>query len=382
MLTIAGSGLAGMASAARLARLGHPVTLVTGGAPLGGPLAASPGPGEVLVDDHGPAITLPATWKDLFKKSGAHLQTELNRAGLALVEAPPTRHLLSDCSTLVLPTERGAQYRAILDHLGEHDAVAWRDLLDDLDRVWRAFRRHALEGREPVDAEARSALWLDRSIDQLAARLDDPLADLVRDLVDDPDSPAILALPLVVERSFGRWLLVDDEGVPQRASRLVDLLAQRLRERGVRIVDETDDAVDLDCRPPTPSAPGRATVRHRIVSSPCAEVEELRDHGFAATRILWRRPVEGSTLVTTLNRARLGLDPEHPPQPRTERQWLERVPIVGEDGALRASAASPAGPEPWAQLASAALAVYELHERLTGQDCRPTNVNFTLPRLR
>ena len=48
----------------------------------------------------------------------------------------------------------------------------------------------------------------------------------------------------------------------------------------------------------------------------------------------------------------------------------------------RASAASPAGPEPWAQLGSAALAVYELHERLTGEDSRPTNVAFRMPRPR
>ncbi|NHB83989.1 hypothetical protein G7085_03070 [Tessaracoccus sp. HDW20] len=47
----------------------------------------------------------------------------------------------------------------------------------------------------------------------------------------------------------------------------------------------------------------------------------------------------------------------------------------GVDGVAR-------GPEPWAELGSAALAVYALHERLTGEDCRPTNRAFTLPRLR
>lgn len=309
MLTIAGSSLSGMAAAARLARLGHRVTLLTDDRPP-----------EALP----PVITLPATWKDLFKKSGAHLQTELNRAGLAWAEAPPAENRFADGMALVLPTERGAQFHALRDQLGECDAVAWRDLLDDLDHVWRTFRRHALEGREPVDAQARQALWLDRSIDDLAARLREPLAGLVRDLADDGSSPALLALPLVVERSFGRWHLVDASGAPQPSSRLVDLLSDRLRERGVESRPDDGGPVDIDCRPPGP--------------------------GFR-------------------------------PRPRTAAEWLERTPIVGADGALSASAASPAGPEPWGQLASAALAVYELHERLTGQDCRPTNVNFTLPRL-
>lgn len=306
MLTVHGATLAGMAAAARLARLGHEVTLVTDGLPLAEVAAGLP-----------TIVTLPAAWRDLFKKSGAHLVTALNGAGLELVEAPPARHRLSDGASIDLPTERGAQWRVLSAQFGPDEAARWRDLVDDLDDVWAAYRRHALEGTEPVVSHHhRSALWLDRSLGDAADRLTSGLRDLVLSTGPSPDSPAILALPLSVERTFGRWEI---PGAGSAA--LVGLLAERLAERGVRLAPASDAVVDLDCTEPPPSDP--------------------------------------------LNAA----------------DWLARTPIVGPDGMIRASAASPAGAAPWAQLGSAALAVYQLHLRITGEDARPSNVNFRLPRL-
>lgn len=313
MVIVRGATLSAMAAAARLSRLGHEVTLMTEGAALG-----------TGWSDDGPLL-LPAAWRDLFKKSGAHLVTALNAAGLELAAAPPAEHSLLDGTLFALPSERGAQYRAVTAAFGADEAARWRDLIDDLDDVWAAFRRHALEGTAPVETAAhRSALWLDRTVDEVAERLRSPLAGLVRALADDGGAPALAALPLSVERTFGRWQLVDAEGAPQPSTRLAGLLAERLAERGVRVVEETEGAVDIDAVPPTG----------------------------------WRARTTSA------------------------EEWLGRVPVVGADGVLRASAASLAGPEPWAQLGSAALAVYALHERLTGEDPRPTNVDFRLPRLR
>lgn len=303
MLIVRGATLAGLAAAARLARLGHEVTLDAAGH---------------VPDPLPPTIVLPATWRDLFKKSGAHLVTALNGAGLELTEAPPTRHVLGDGTVLELPSERGAQFYALSDAFGKDEAARWRDLLDDLMPVWEAFRRHALEGTEPVRTkQQRAALWLDRSVADVAGRLGTPLADVV--LALGPERPGMAALPLLLERMFGRWQ-VTRAGGPQPADLLVDLLRARLAERGVRTVETYDGEADIDCRPAT-----------------------------AKTR------------------------------------WWQRPPALGvpinDGGQLRASSASPAGAAPWAQLASAALAVYELHERLTGEDPRPTNKEFTLPRL-
>lgn len=304
MLIVRGATLSGLAAAARLARLGHEVALDTAGR---------------TPDPLPQTVVLPATWRDLFKKSGAHLITALNGAGLELTEAPPTPHTLSDGTALQLPAERGAQYYALTEAFGEGEAIRWRDLLDSLMPVWEAFRRHALEGTEPVrTTQQRSALWLDRSIADVAAALHSPLREVV--LALGPSQPGLAALPLLLERLFGRWQLTDD-GTPQPADLLVDLLWGRLDERGVHIVDTHDGPADIDCRP------------HE-----------------------------------------------------TRRRWWQRNPALGtpisDNGQLRASATSPAGSAPWAQLASAALAVYQLHERLTGEDPRPTNRDFTLPRLR
>lgn len=303
MLIVRGATLAGLAAAARLSRLGHTVTLDEAGH---------------TVESLPPTIALPAAWRDTFKKSGAHLITALNGAGLELSPAPPARYTLSDGSVLELPAERGAQFYALSAAFGEAEAARWRDLLDDLLPVWGAFRRHALEGSEPVRTrQQRSALWLDRSIAEVAQRLQSPLAEVLTAL--GPERPGTAALPLLLERMFGRWE-VTHHNAPQPADRLVDLLRARVVQRGVSIVESHDGPADIDCRP------------HQ------------------AARRWWRRP---HPLGTPIN----------------------------DGGQLRASTTSPAGSAPWAQLASAALAVYELHERLTGEDPRPTNKAFTLPRL-
>lgn len=395
MVIVRGATLAGMAAAARLARLGHDVTLVTDGAALGTRWAGDAGPDGHAVDPMDPVITLPATWRDLFKKSGAHLVTALNAAGLELVEAPPVEHRFADGSTLLLPTDRGEQFRAVEHTLGRAPALRWQALLDDLDSVWAALRRFAVESpTAPRTNAERQHLWLHRSIDDVATRLaDDRLAALVRAQAlragtTSGRAPALLLGQLVVERVFGRWLLVDGAGHAQPASRLVDLLAGRLAERGVRLVEAADGQSHVDCRPhrhgsllrppPRPIAPPRVT--HALTDAVAVEGHEVQDHTGALVRT-WQRRVADGVLVTRHHHGeRRSPDEAHGLEPASPTAWLRRTPIV--DGAtLRASACAPAGPEPWAELSSAALAVYALHERLAGEDARPTNKDFRPGRL-
>lgn len=369
MLTIRGGTLAGMATAARLAKLGHPVRLDLAGEPLGGRWA--PGPGALP-----PVVTLPATWRDLFKKTGRPLDAELARAGLALVEAPPAMHRFADGSELELPTERGRQFAVLTRHYGEVAAGRWRDTLDALDDAWLAARRFGVERPDaPRTAADRRALLLDRTLDDVADRAGHPhLARLIQDLAPvagtrSRRAPGLLATRLVVERTFGRWRLVDGAGLPQPGSRLVDLLADRLATRRVAVVDGTDDAPAVDCRPRRPrwatAALAPAVVAGPPASGP-AEAETV-DHTGAWPVIHWP-----GALTWDFTRARPDL--AWGLAPRSARAVLRRPAVVAEVPA--ASACSPAGPEPWAELASAALAVYETHERLTGEDSRPTNREF------
>ncbi len=387
-LVVHGATLSGLAAAARLAKLGHDVTLLTDGAPLGGRWAATEGPHGHLVDAMPQLVSLPATWRDVFKKSGGHLVTELNRAGLELVEAPPVEHRFPDGTRLELPAERGAQFHAITASFGDPAAERWRDLIDDLDAVWTARRAFGIDRPDlPRDKQERRRLWMDRTLADLADRLDHPqLARLITDLgpingTTSPEAPALLATSFVLDRTFGRWQLVDDGGRGQRASRLVELLSDRMTERGVAIVQRSNDKPSVDCRPRvatsllrrTPRAALRPAFSHELRPTDGAtSVREIIDHTVDGPVTTWLRPVDDGIVASIHDHCDGTRDLKWGLAPDSTRAWLRRTPLIND---------VPAASDSWAELASAALAVYELHERLTGEDCRPTNRAFTGSKL-
>lgn len=394
-LVVYGATLSALAASARLARLGHQVELVTGGAPLGGRWASIEGPEGHLVDALPQLVSLPATWRDVFKKSGAHLVTELNGAGLELVEAPPVEHRFPDGSVLQLPSERGAQFHAVSHVFGTPAAERWRDLLDGLDTVWAARRTFGINNpAPPVDEQGRRSLWLHRTLADLADRLEHPqLARLIVDLgpingTHSPRAPALLGTSLVLDRTFGRWQLVDVDGHGQRASHLVDLLAARARQRGVLVVDHSTSTPALDARPHqvrswwrrSPGPALRPAIAHTLRDDDgTPSVREIVEHTTDGPITTWLRPVDDGVLATVHDHRRGTADITWGLAPDNARAWLRRTPII--EDVPTASACSPAGNDVWAELASAALAVYELHERITGEDCRPTNRAFRGSRL-
>lgn len=396
-ITVRGANLAGLATAARLARLGHRVRLVAAGQELGGRWAPHVGPGGHMVDALPQTITLPASWRDLFKKSGGHLQAELNRSGLEMVPAPAAEHLFPDGRRIALPTSRGERHQAISSVFGAEAAGRWRKFSDGLDDLWAAWRRHALEGLAPATSkEQRSALWLDRTLADIASDLGPDLGCLVTSLSDSPESPGVLAVGIHVEQLFGRWELVDVDGNQQRASLLVDLLLERIHQRGVTIVAELadDTTADVDCLPHLPApkrtkwwkratalTPAQAPrTTHELAETAPGPLPEVVDHTGSHPVITWRRPVDGGMLVTIRDHNHTTADLGWGTAIPSAQSWLDK-PGIDDDGTLRAATTSPAGAEPWAELGSAALAVYELHERLTGEDSRPTNKDFQMPRF-
>lgn len=113
-VVVVGGGYGGMASAARLAKLGHDVTLLEAAEQVGGAL------GYVEEDgfrwDAGPTHTLlPAVLRDLFRKSGRALEKEVD-----LVPVVPMRqHRWDDDTVLDLPGgSRGDQLAAVEEALG------------------------------------------------------------------------------------------------------------------------------------------------------------------------------------------------------------------------------------------------------------------------
>lgn len=221
-VTVLGGTLAGMAVAARLAKAGHRVTLVTDRDQLG--------PSELPE-----VFTFPAPWRDLFTKSGRPLAAELARTGHELISVPARRVDGWD-----LPAERGAQFRVLADTFGQPVAERWRDLLDALNDVWQVRRMLGLEQEFDRDrfTASRKDLWWGRSVADLARRFRHPAlsAVILATAEDKPSrSPADHAVWLAVERTFGLWRLADADGRPAPARVLVDALVTRLATRGVTV---------------------------------------------------------------------------------------------------------------------------------------------------
>src|SRR5690606_1881423 len=120
-------------------------------------------------------------------------------------------------------------------------------------------------------------------------------------------------------------------------------------------------------------------VHHELREGTVDGIAETVDHTGARPVVTWLRPVTDGVVASIHDHNLPVADPAWGLETGSARHWLRRPPVVSD--VLRASASSPAGSEPWAELGSAALAVYELHERLTGEDSRPTNKDFRPGRL-
>lgn len=226
--------------AARLAKGGHEVVLVERADRLGGAVTSREGTGtaEGFCWDAGPAaMTLPTTIRDLFRKSGRPLERVLD---FDLV-TEPRRHVFSDGTVLDLPTQsRADQRRALAEVLGVATADAWESTIDGLTATWELLRTRVLEppffGARQLGPSALRRLGFGTSLSSFARRrLPDPRARRVLEyaavgLGSDPRlAPAFTAVHAYVERTFGLWRS------PGGLARLVDALADRLRERRVEV---------------------------------------------------------------------------------------------------------------------------------------------------
>ncbi|MFY0405831.1 phytoene desaturase family protein [Solicola sp. PLA-1-18] len=235
-VVVVGGGLAGTSAAVRLAKLGHAVRLCEATGRVGGQLLPR------RSDDHDfdlwPAsLTMPATLRDLFRKSGRPLDRVVDLHHLV----PGRRHLMPGGVVLDLPMgRRGDQVDAINVALPGQGEV-WAGWLDGRTDAWEALRRTTLDrrlaGRSDLDKAAWAALRPRRTLAREVRRAlrDDSLASLVVDPVradgDDPRAvPAYTSVSHLVERSFGRWRV--DGGAPA----LVAALETRLRERRVEVL--------------------------------------------------------------------------------------------------------------------------------------------------
>lgn len=231
---VIGAGLGGLAAAARIAKLGHQVTICERRDRIGGVLGTIEADG-FRWDAAAASTTLPATLRDLFRKSGRPLEQV---AQLDPIQEP-RRHLFTDGTVLDLPlTDRAGQLDAWRDLAGEKASLEWTDLVDSYGETWQLLRKNALEAPLPDKGSfgAWRALRPWQSLEKVGRRkLSDERAREVLAFhatvhgSEPSKTPGYFGVGTYLERTFGRWTF--DEGFAV----LVDALGKRLAERKVEV---------------------------------------------------------------------------------------------------------------------------------------------------
>jgi phytoene desaturase len=261
-VVVVGAGMGGLSAAARLAALGHRVTVCEQAASIGGKVGCFARDGFAF--DTGPSLlTLPAVYRDLFLKTGDPLE-----ASVDLVPVDPAfRYRFADGTWLDVPNASRAGTRRALDEaLGHGAGDDWNELLNRAQRIWQVTRGPFLEsplagrrdllrlGRRTSDVRT-VAPW--QTLRDLGARhLRDPR---LRTLLDryatytgsDPRrAPAALAVVPYIEQTFGAWhvrgglrrlaLAVHDRAVERGAvvrtgCDVAEVLVEAGRAAGVRL---------------------------------------------------------------------------------------------------------------------------------------------------
>lgn len=250
-IVVIGGGLGGIASAARLAKLGHEIVLVERSSGIGGALAPVEQDGYSW--DGGPATTLlPAALRDLFRKSGRPLERELAN-DLEPVDTV-REHRFADQTSVSLPGGSRAAQIAAFDALDPGLGLRWAEYVDQYADVWEIVRKNYVE--VGWDATRRDAVprELSRIFDDRATlhkRLRRAFRDERLALVagfpavaaghDLRNVPAWMGLNAYLEQRFGAWR------APGGMGQVLAALTRRLETRKVTVLTGTE-VRDLEVR--------------------------------------------------------------------------------------------------------------------------------------
>jgi phytoene dehydrogenase-like protein len=233
-VAVVGAGLAGMAAAALLAKLGHAVTVFEQEAVAGGRLRGVERDGFGWTS--GVSTTgLPAALRDLFRTSGRPIERYLDLRSL-----PARRHVFPDGAWVDLPTgSRAEQMRAVDAGLGPGQGRRWTQFVDGQADVWDRFRRSPAGPDWDGSATTGSGhgrLPVRRTLRQVTASAlpDERLQHMVTYPYvlagsDPREVPGVAAAGAYVERSFGLWRCASG------LAEVADALVTRLTERGVEV---------------------------------------------------------------------------------------------------------------------------------------------------
>ncbi len=239
-VVVVGAGVGGLAAAARLAALGHDVTVCEAQQEVGGKLGLLERDGFRF--DTGPSlVTMPSVFRDLFADTGGWPE------GLELTPLDPlARYTFADGTRLDASSDLDVHCARLDAALGEGAGDDWRAFTARAARVWEAsrgpFLESALAGPSTI---ARLALTRPRDIAAIAPgtslralgrrTLRDPRLRTYLDRYatytgsDPRHAPAALAAVPYVEQSQGGWY------VRGGLRRLGEAVHDRALERGARV---------------------------------------------------------------------------------------------------------------------------------------------------
>ncbi len=229
--------MAGLTAAVRLADFGHDVTVVERGPTAGGQVGTGKIDG-LDVDTGATAFTLPAVFRDLFRKTGRPLEREVDLVPVT----PSPRYVFPDGTHLDMPGASRAETAVALDDtLGHGTAAQWDELVQVSEQMWQLLRPRLLDhcpsARDVIwlaaHPRARQVLHRGMSLRELGLRyLPDPHLRLILDsyatsLGGVPDrAPAALAVFAYLDQTFGTWSVRGGMQV------LIDAIQRRLGDRG------------------------------------------------------------------------------------------------------------------------------------------------------
>jgi phytoene desaturase len=245
-VVVIGAGVGGLAAAARLAALGHDVTVCEAADEVGGKLGAATasvdGAGEFRFDTGPSLLTMPQVLRDLFEQTGGW-PAELSLERLD----PVARYRFADGTGFDARDGVDALCSAMDSGLGPGRGRQWRSVLTRAERIWQAsrepFLESALDGPSTI---ARLALRQPRDLAVIAPgrslrrlgrpHLHDPRLRMVLDRYatytgsDPRHAPAALAAVPYAEQVFGGFY------VRGGLHRLAVALRERAVERGARVL--------------------------------------------------------------------------------------------------------------------------------------------------
>ncbi|WP_158542897.1 phytoene desaturase family protein [Phytoactinopolyspora halophila] len=234
---VIGAGVAGLAAALRLVDFGHEVTVLEQNSRAGGQVSADVIDG-ICVETGPTAFTLPAVFRDLFRKTGRPLERELELVPLD----PSVRYVFPDGGQLDMPNASRARITAALDDaFGPGAGAQWEALIRDAECMWGQLRPRLLDHppgwRDLLwfRVHPRSKQYLRRanSLRELGMlHLQEPNLRLILDSyatlygATPTKAPAALASLAYIEQTFGTWT------VRGGLTALIEALERRLLQQG------------------------------------------------------------------------------------------------------------------------------------------------------